>query len=178
MQLPVKFNQCIGWINNDTPIASMSNPSIPNESAAVTFDVTFIAFPTVLMHWILFPARAPKAPSPAHAAPVTAPEIAPLNAPSANPSRNDPHLSQRLFLQPLPYQSSGQCSPECSCQYDSQYPACQSRRYPQSCNNYRRNYYFSNGFPILLHHSATDFKPSLIFPSRFSRFPVLNNNSL
>jgi len=42
------------------------------------------------MHWILFPARAPKAPSPAHAAPVIAPETAPLKAPSANPSKNDP----------------------------------------------------------------------------------------
>jgi len=33
-------------------------------------------------------------------------------------------------------------------------------------------------FQFSLHHSATDFKPSLIFPSRFSRFPVLNNNIL
>jgi len=32
------------------------------------------------MHWMPFPAAAPKAPSPAHAAPITAPEIAPLNA--------------------------------------------------------------------------------------------------
>jgi len=59
---------------------------------------------------MLFPARAPKAPSPAHAAPVTAPEMAPLKAPSANPSRNDPPFIAALFLQPLPYQSSGQCS--------------------------------------------------------------------
>jgi len=33
-------------------------------------------------------------------------------------------------------------------------------------------------FQFSLHHSATAFKPSLIFPSRFSRFPVLNNNIL
>jgi len=77
-----------------------------------------------------FPARAPKAPSPAHAAPVTAPEIAPLNAPSANPSRNDPPFIAAAIPPTAPLSSSGQCSPECSCQYDSQYPACQSRRYP------------------------------------------------
>jgi len=54
-----------------------------------------------------FPARAPKAPSPAHAAPVTAPEIAPLNAPSAILPETNLHLSRGYSSNRSSYQSSG-----------------------------------------------------------------------
>jgi len=102
---------------------------------------------------MLFPARAPKAPSPAHAAPVTAPELLRLKRRPQILPETILHLSQRLFLQPLPYQSSGQCSPECSCQYDSQYTACQCRRYPNPVITTAAATILAMDFQFSLHHS-------------------------
>jgi len=110
-----------------------------------------------------FPARAPKAPSPAHAAPVTAPEsLRSMLRPQILPE-TILHLSQRLFLQPLPYQSSGQCSPECSCQYDSNIPPVNAAAIPNPVITTAAATILAMDFQFSLHHSATDFKPSLIF---------------
>jgi len=64
--------------------------------------------------------------------------------------------------------------PECSCQYDSQYTAVNAAAIPNPVITTAAATILAMDFQFSLHHSATDFKPSLIFPSRFSRFPVLN----
>jgi len=67
--------------------------------------------------------------------------------------------------------------PECSCQYDSQYTAVNAAAIPTR-NNYCAATILAMDFQFSLHHSATDFKPSLIFSQPLFSLSGLNNNIL
>jgi len=103
----------------------------------------------------------------------TAPETAPLKAPSANPSKNEPPFTAAAIPPTLLLSILRPMLPECSCQYDSQYTACQRCRYPQPGNNYCGSHYLGNGFPILFtplgdrFESVLEFFPAAFFTFRF-----------
>jgi len=73
------------------------------------------------------------------------------------------HLSQRLFSNRSPYQSSGQCSQNAPASMTPNIPPVNAAAIPNPVITTAAATILAMDFQFSLHHSATDFKPSLIF---------------